>query len=215
MATRIQRAVVAVALALLMATALAGAAWAATLVGNAGENYLVGTPDKDTISGLAEDDDIVGRGGADDLSGGRGEDKLEGRQGGDYIVGGRGVDDLYVYTIDPDGGGKTKVTEGSDPSFSADGKKIAYVASDGNDSEIYTIKATGGRPFQVTDNAKNDSDPSWSPNGEKIAYTHYSDSDLPNEAAAVYKIGAEGGSEVLVTDNNGTGALFPSWGSRP
>src|SRR5918998_823129 len=112
--------------------------------------------------------------------------------------------DHVIYTIDPDGRGKTEITEGEDPSFSADGKKIAYVASDGNDSEIYTIKATGGRPFQVTDNAKNDSDPSWSPNGEKIAYTHYSDSDLPNEAAAVYKIGAEGGSEILVTDNNGT-----------
>ena len=79
--------------------------------------------------------------------------------------------DHVIYTIDPNGRGKTEVTEGSDPSFSADGKKIAY--------------------------------------------THYSDSDLPNEAAAVYKIAAEGGSEVLVTDNNGTGALLPSWGSRP
>lgn len=38
-----------------------------------------------------------------------------------------------------------------------------------------------------------DYDPSWSPNGKKIAYTHYFDSDLPNEAAAVYKIAAEGG----------------------
>jgi hypothetical protein len=37
-----------------------------------------------------------------------------------------------------------------------------------------------------------DHDPSWSPNGKKIAYTHYSDSDLPNEAAAVYKIAPEG-----------------------
>ena len=113
--------------------------------------------------------------------------------------------DHVIYTIDPDGGGKTDVTDGSDPSFSADGKKIAYVASDGNDSEIYTIKATGAKLFQVTDNAKNDGDPSWSPDGERIAYTHYSDSDLPYEAAAVYKISAEGGREVPVTDNNGTG----------
>lgn len=43
----------------------------------------------------------------------------------------------------------------------------------------------------------------------------YSDSDLPNEVAAVYKIAADGGRGVLVTDNNGKGALFPSWGSRP
>jgi dipeptidyl aminopeptidase/acylaminoacyl peptidase len=123
--------------------------------------------------------------------------------------------DHVIYTINPDGGGKTKVTEGSDPSFSADGKKIAYTGWDGNDSEIYTIMATGGKPFQVTDNATNDNDPSWSPDGKRITYTHYSDSDLPNEAAAIYKIAADGGREVLVTDNNGTGALLPSWGRRP
>jgi Tol biopolymer transport system component len=123
--------------------------------------------------------------------------------------------DHVIYTINPDGGGKTEVTEGSDPSFSADGRKIVYTAWDGNDSEIYTVKATGGKPFQVTDNDSNDYDPSWSPDGKRIAYTHYSDSDLPNEAAAVYKIAADGGSEILVTDNNGTGALYPSWGSRP
>src|SRR5215217_1311473 len=69
--------------------------------------------------------------------------------------------DGIIYTINPGGGGKTEVTEGSNPSFSADGKKIAYAASDGNDREIYTVKATGGRPFQVTDNAKDDHDPSW------------------------------------------------------
>jgi Tol biopolymer transport system component len=94
---------------------------------------------------------------------------------------------------------------------------IAYVAQETEDAdnEIRTIKATGGRSFQVTTNNMEDYDPSWSPNGKKIAYTHYFDSDLPNEAAAVYKIAAEGGSEVLVTDNNGTGALLPSWGSRP
>jgi Tol biopolymer transport system component len=83
------------------------------------------------------------------------------------------------------------------------------------DNEIRTIKATGGSSFQVTNNHMEDYDPSYSPNGKKIAYTHYSDSDLPNEAATVYKIATDGGSEVLVTDNNSTGALFPSWGSRP
>jgi Tol biopolymer transport system component len=124
--------------------------------------------------------------------------------------------DRVIYTVLPDGGRKTKVTnsnmESYNPSFSADGKRIAYTGWDGNDTEIYTIKATGGKPFQVTDNAKHDRGPSWSPNGKQIAFTRYSDSDLPNEAAAVYKVSAHGGSEILVTDNNGTGALYPSWG---
>ena len=84
---RIRRAGVAVALALLMATALAGAAYAATLVGTAGPDELRGTPNSDEISGLGGDDFIVGRGADDDLSGGR--------SGPDYIVGGRGVDEHY------------------------------------------------------------------------------------------------------------------------
>jgi hypothetical protein len=42
--------------------------------------------------------------------------------------------DRVIYTIDPDGGGKTKVTtnhmEAYAPSFSADGKKMAYTVWD-------------------------------------------------------------------------------------
>jgi hypothetical protein len=75
--------------------------------------------------------------------------------------------DHVIYTIDPNGRGKTEVTEGSDPSFSADGKKIAYVASDGNDSEIYTIKATGGRSFEYA----------------------YSASDVPSDTSQGFKPG--------------------------
>jgi Tol biopolymer transport system component len=126
--------------------------------------------------------------------------------------------DGVIYTIDPinpDGGGKTEVTRGEQPSYSPDGTKIAFGASDGHDAEIYTVEATGGKPFQITDNAMDDLHPSYSPDGKRIAYTHYSDPDLPDEAAAIYKIAADGGKGVLVTANNGTGALYPSWGSRP
>ena len=58
--------------------------------------------------------------------------------------------DGVIYTINPGGGRKTKVTEGFNPSFSADGKKIAYSAWGGNDQEIYTVKDTGRRPFAYT-----------------------------------------------------------------
>jgi len=94
MATRIRRAVVAVALALLMAACLAGVAWAATLVGNAGDNHLTGTAEKDVIYGMAGGDAIDGRGKADDLHGGRGNDEILGRSGNDHLVGGRGYDEL-------------------------------------------------------------------------------------------------------------------------
>ena len=62
--------------------------------------------------------------------------------------------DGVIYTTYPDGGGKTKVTEGFNPSFLTDGKKIAYSAWDGDDQEIYTVKAPGGNPFKYAYSAR-------------------------------------------------------------
>jgi Tol biopolymer transport system component len=74
-----------------------------------------------------------------------------------YVGGG------VIYTINPDGGGKGKVTEGSDPSYSPDGKKVAYSGYDDRteETELYTVRATGGTPVNVTNDDTSDSDPSW------------------------------------------------------
>jgi Ca2+-binding RTX toxin-like protein len=95
MAARIRRAVVTVALALLMAAALAGAAWAATFVGTAGPDELIGTRNTDTIYGLNGFDDISGKPGDDELYGGKGEDSLHGGKGADYLVGGSKLDTFF------------------------------------------------------------------------------------------------------------------------
>jgi Tol biopolymer transport system component len=47
------------------------------------------------------------------------------------------------------------------PSYSPNGKKIAYAGYDGQDYEIRTIKVGGGGRVQLTDNGGNDNDPSW------------------------------------------------------
>jgi hypothetical protein len=64
-----------------------------------------------------------------------------------YSGGGK---DSEIYTINPNGSGKTQLTHNNtddiDPAYSPDGKKIVYAGQDGpkGDLEIYTIGARGG-----------------------------------------------------------------------
>src|SRR5215210_9480489 len=77
--------------------------------------------------------------------------------------------DQAIYTIDPGGGGRFKVTDkpgdARDPTYSPTGNKIAYSGHDGNDLEIYTIDPGGGSKFKVTNNDTDDFSPSYSPDG--------------------------------------------------
>ena len=85
--------------------------------------------------------------------------------------------DFEIYTIKPDGSGKTQLTHNNtddhDPAFSPDGKKIVYSGKDGpkGDLKIYTIGARGGDKFQVTNNDVDEQWPAYSPDGKRIAYT--------------------------------------------
>jgi Tol biopolymer transport system component len=65
-----------------------------------------------------------------------------------------GGKDFEIYTINPNGSGKTKVTNNDtddiEPAYSPDGEKIAYFYVP--DGEIYTIKVGGGGQSRVTNN---------------------------------------------------------------
>ena len=80
--------------------------------------------------------------------------------------------------------------------------KIAYASSDilpdgsTTDTEIYTINPTGGTPFQLTNNERQDTAPSYSPNGQRIAYQAFDGSD-----SEIYTIDATGGTFFQVTNN--------------
>jgi Ca2+-binding RTX toxin-like protein len=93
MATRIRRAGGAAALALLlMATALAGVAYAKIVSGTPGNDYLLGTIKNDLISGRGGDDYIRALAGVDLLRGGAGDDVVRGGGGNDRIYPGEGPD---------------------------------------------------------------------------------------------------------------------------
>ena len=110
MATWIQRAGVAVALALLlMATALAGVAYAKIISGTPGNDYLLGTIKKDLIRGrggddyiraLAGDDLLLGGAGDDVVRGGGGNDRIYPGKGPDIVLAGAGNDKIYARDTD-------------------------------------------------------------------------------------------------------------------
>jgi len=105
--------------------------------------------------------------------------------------------DSEIYTINPDGSGKTQLTNNDrddiDPTYSPGGKKIVYageVGSKGN-YELYTIGARGGDKFRVTHNDADEAWPAYSPNGKRIAYT---DMTINEPGPHIYTIKAGGGA---------------------
>jgi Tol biopolymer transport system component len=124
-----------------------------------------------------------------------------------------------IYTIHPDGSGKSKVTNthvsGYPIDYSPHGKKITYTSYEGfndgkqtgphKDTEIYTINPDGSAKTNVTSNNRGDEGSSYSPDGKRIAYAHWDGHDLE-----IYTINTNGTGELRVT-NNGTNEFDPSY----
>jgi TolB protein len=124
-----------------------------------------------------------------------------------------------IYTINPDGSAKFKVTDtrvSGDPiDYSPDGKKITYMSYEGfndgspsgpqKDAEIYTINLDGSGKTNVTNNNRYDVASSYSPDGKRIAYTHWDGNDLEIDT-----INTDGTGVFRVT-NNRTNEYDPSY----
>jgi Tol biopolymer transport system component len=89
--------------------------------------------------------------------------------------------------------------EPAEANFPGKPGKIAFSQDDGNDFEIYTIKADGGGKKQLTDNSSDDRDPAYSASGKKIVYAGR---DAPNGDYEIYTINAGGGGKRPLTDNS-------------
>jgi Tol biopolymer transport system component len=123
-----------------------------------------------------------------------------------------------LHTIDPDGRNMTQITsmpatdyDNWTPSFSPDGKRIAFCYGTGISSEvafteIYVINADGTGLKQLTHDGGGDCFPHWSPDGSHIAFT----GSFP-PAGSLAVMHSDGTDErLLLTTPDGQSIVFES-----
>lgn len=131
---------------------------------------------------------------------------------------------LSGYLVRPDGSDLRPIDTGAwleYPSFSPDGRSLAFMGHSGTDYEIYVADIATGMTVQLTDSRGADGWPIWSPDGTSIAFTTERDdcqraprdqdcwrTGEPGEHHDIWLMNADGTGQRRVTPEYGH---FVSW----
>jgi TolB protein len=114
-----------------------------------------------------------------------------------------------MYVMDADGSGVRKVfgsrKDRWNPSWSPDGRKIAYVQGEERDSTIYTATIKGGLVEKLTEGFM----PSWSPDGREIVFSAINVNSSP---LGVFNLRTR--TKKVLLSNKIPWAVFPAWSPR-
>lgn len=103
-----------------------------------------------------------------------------------------------IYGINADGSGLTNLTNHAgldrDPSWSPDGRRIAFASDRDGDRNIYVMDADGSNVDQLTDDSAVEGEPDWSPDGSHIVFSR-----VAGSSTALWLMTSDGSDETQLT----------------
>ena len=121
--------------------------------------------------------------------------------------------DNDLYTMTAAGGTQTRITtldlDELNPSWTANGTKLAFDRVNGMRSDIYSANANGTGQVQLTTNVRNDIRPAWKYDGTQIVFA--SDRDSTEGMFDIFVMSSTGTGQTNITNTPTINEEFPAW----
>lgn len=112
---------------------------------------------------------------------------------------------FQVYTVTANGANRRQLTRGSNnvgpPSWSPDGRRVAFSSFRDGNFEIYVADVNGGSQRRITRSPLSDLAPVWSPDGKAILFSRDMDGDYQTSDADIWLVRPDGSNAINLTHN--------------